>query len=27
LNVYANGNSGVAFPQLNTWYVAAQTER
>ena len=26
-NVYASGNSGIPFPQSNTWYVAAQTER
>ena len=25
--VYASGNSGVSFPEQNTWYVAAQTER
>jgi uncharacterized repeat protein (TIGR01451 family) len=26
-NVYASGSSGIPFPQSNTWYVAAQTER
>ena len=27
LNVYASGNSGIALPEQNTWYVAAQIER
>jgi len=25
--VYASGTSGIAFPEQNTWYVAAETER
>ncbi len=26
-NLYSSGTSGIAFPEQNTWYVAAETER